>query len=591
MRRSMRSSTKDSDTPKSAKFCGTGGRNEQRVCAKVAITLSHYYYRQHGLRGLSARLERLERQSLSVGVFRIGLILLAFGAVLGAEDQAGRIFRAAQRAQRSGDSLQAFQLYTQAADLKPSDAQYTLNRSMLREWAARAAQISLGDDAEDAARRITLEGISPSEVLAGRLALPPPRLQGSTERRSFDLRGTARPVLEQVAAAYGIQLQFEDGYQGPAAAFTLRMNDLSMPEAFHALETITNSFLVPVNPKTAMVYQDTTQHRTEDAPLLTAEIPIPERISVQEAQEMVSAVQQVMQVRRIAVDPGRRMVFLRDQPGTILAARQILTNLSRNRAQVSVEVDLLSVSKNSTLTYGLQLQNMAPVLNFGTFLHNIPGTIAGFTKFATFGGGATFMGIGIADAAAFATLSRSFSDAIFHADVIALDGQAASLKVGERYPIITSAYIGPTGPGQNTGIPPAIQFQDLGLILKITPTVQGNGEVSLNVDAEQNALNGASNDGIPVITTRHFQGVTRLVEGESAVIAGLMQSSISENRSGFPVLSNIPFLGRLFTTTTKTELVGQTLIVLKPHLISLPPWETPSPVLWVGTETKPLSLY
>ena len=175
-------------------------------------------------------------------------------------------------------------------------------------------------------------------------------------------------MFEQVAAAYGIQLQFEDGYQGPASAFTLRMNDLSMQEAFHALETITNSFLVPVNPKLAMVYQDTTQRRNDNAPLVTAEIPIPERISVQEAQEMVSAVQQVMQVRRIAVDPGRRMVFLRDQPGTVLAARQILTNLSRNRAQVNIEVELLSVSKNSNLTYGLQLQNMAPVLNFGTFL-------------------------------------------------------------------------------------------------------------------------------------------------------------------------------------------------------------------------------
>ena len=526
-----------------------------------------------------------------MAISRIGLILLAFGSVLGAEDQAGRLFRAAQRAQRSGDSLQAYELYTQAAALKPANAQYTLNRDMLRQWADHAIQISQEDDAEVAARRITVEALSPSEVIAGRLALPPARLQVSAERRSFDLRGTARPVLEQVAAAYGIQLQFEDGYQGPTAAFTLRMNDLSMREAFHALETITNSFLVPVNPKVAMVYQDTTQRRTDNAPLMTAEIPIPERISVQEAQEMVSAVQQVMQVRRIAVDAGRRMVFLRDQPGTILAARQILTNLSRNRAQVNIEIELLSVSKNSNLTYGLQLQNMAPVLNFGTFLHNVPGTIAGFTKFATFGGGATFLGIGIADAAAFATVSRSFSDAIFQADITALDGQAASLKVGERYPIITSAYIGPNGAGANTGIPPAVQFQDLGLILKVTPTVQANGEITLDLDAEQNALNGAANNGIPVITSRHFQGMTRLVDGESAVIAGLMQTSVSENRSGFPVLSNIPLLGRLFTTTTKTELVGQPLIVLKPHLISLPPWETPSPVLWVGTETKPLSLY
>jgi general secretion pathway protein D len=528
---------------------------------------------------------------LSVAISRIGLILLGFAATLGAEDQASRIFKAAQRAQRSGDSLQAYQLYSQAAALRPRNVQYTLNRDMLRVWASHAAQISLGGDAEEAARKVVVEGLSPGEVIVGRLALPPARLQGSPERRSFDLRGTSRLVLEQVAAAYGIQLQFEDGYQGPTAAFTFRMNDLTMREAFHALETITNSFLVPVNPKVAMVYQDTAQKRNDSAPLITAEVPIPERITVQEAQEMVSAVQQVMQVRRIAVDPGRRLVFLRDQPSTILAARQILTNLSRNRAEVNIEIELLSVSNNSNSTYGLQLPNMAAVLNLGTFLHNAPGVISGFTRFATFGGGATFMGIGIANAAAFATMSRSVSNAMFNANITALDGQVASLKVGEKYPIITSAYIGPKGPAENTGIPPAVQFQDLGLILKMTPTVQSNGEISLDLDAEQNALNGAFNDGIPVITSRHFQGLTRLVDGESAIVAGLMQNSIIETLGGFPGISRIPLLGRLFSTTTKTEMVGQTLIVVTPHLVSLPPWESPSPVLWVGTETKPLSLY
>lgn len=548
---------------------------------------------------------------MSVTVFRSGLILLALAAGLGAEDQASRLFRAAERAQRSGDSFQAYQLYSRAAALDPLNAQYSLRRDLLHDWAALTAKVSLGDtlddagadsaadslddstgdDADKAARRITLEGISPSEAIAGRLALPPPRLQGSAEKHSFDLRGTAQPVFEQVAAAYGIQLKFEDGYKGPVSPFTLRMNDLSMTEAFHALETITNSFLVPVGPTLAMVYQDTTQRRNDSAPLVTAEIPIPERLSVQEAQEMVSAVQQVMQVRRIAVDPGRRMVFLRDQPSTILAARQILTNLSRNRAQVNIEVELLSISKNSTLTYGLQWQNMAPLQSLSTFLNNTPAAIAGFAQFATFGGGATFLGIGISDATAFATLSRSSADSIFRADLTALDGQAASLKVGDRYPVLSSAYIGPGGAGQNTGIIPGVQFQDLGLVLKVTPTVHANGEVTLDVDAQQSALNGAANDGIPVITTRHFQGMTRLVEGESAVVAGLLQTSVSEDRSGFPWLSNIPILGRLFTSTTKTENAGQTLIVLKPHLVTLPPWETPSPVLWVGTETKPVSLY
>jgi general secretion pathway protein D len=113
----------------------------------------------------------------------------------------------------------------------------------------------------------------------------------------------------------------------------------------------------------------------------------------------------------------------------------------------------------------------------------------------------------------------------------------------------------------------------------------------LDVDAEQNALSGTVNNEIPIITTRHYQGITRLVEGEWAVVTGLMTTTVSEGRSGFPGLSSIPILGRLFTKTTKSEVVGQTLIVLKPHLVSLPPWETPSPVLWVGTENKPLSIY
>ena len=128
-------------------------------------------------------------------LFRNGLILLIFGAALGAETQSGRLFKAAQRAQRSGDSFQAYQLYARAAALNSSNAQYALQRNLLREWAAHSAQVIQNDDAWDAARRITVEGLSPSEVIAGRLALPPPRLQGSAEKKSFDIRGTARLVF------------------------------------------------------------------------------------------------------------------------------------------------------------------------------------------------------------------------------------------------------------------------------------------------------------------------------------------------------------------------------------------------------------
>jgi len=105
------------------------------------------------------------------------------------------------------------------------------------------------------------------------------------------------------------------------------------------------------------------------------------------------------------------------------------------------------------------------------------------------------------DAAALATVSRSSAQSIFQAEMVALDGLPASLKVGDRYPIITSAYVGPGGTSQDSGIAPAVQFQDLGLVLKVTPTVHGNGEMTLDVDAEQNALGGTASNGNVKLTS------------------------------------------------------------------------------------------
>src|ERR1041385_6375589 len=96
------------------------------------------------------RLSVSKRHFLSVSVSRIGLILLAFSAATGAADQASHLSRAAARAQRKGDTLQAYQLYSRAAALDPSKPEYALHRSLLRDWAALSAQASLAEPGDDA---------------------------------------------------------------------------------------------------------------------------------------------------------------------------------------------------------------------------------------------------------------------------------------------------------------------------------------------------------------------------------------------------------------------------------------------------------
>jgi general secretion pathway protein D len=107
--------------------------------------------------------------------------------------------------------------------------------------------------------------------------------------------------------------------------------------------------------------------------------------------------------------------------------------------------------------------------------------------------------------------------------------------------------------------------------------------MTLEVEAEFKLLGTTSVDNIPVISNRKFQSKARLVNGEWAVLAGLMNGSEAKTMSGLAGLSVIPFLNNNNTTLTHTE----TLVILKPHLLNLPPTETFTRSAWVGTETRP----
>ena len=102
------------------------------------------------------------------------------------------------------------------------------------------------------------------------------------------------------------------------------------------------------------------------------------------------------------------MRLLRDAVSKVLAAMALFEQLSKIRAQVEVEVEVLAVSKNSSLTYGLDYQSSTNIVNLSNVFGNNPTAVAGgFTKFLTFGAGKTLMGMGVADATLIAALSKT----------------------------------------------------------------------------------------------------------------------------------------------------------------------------------------
>jgi Flp pilus assembly secretin CpaC len=524
-----------------------------------------------------------------VRFLHIFAVLCLVSAACPAEDFAERLFKAGQKAEKAGDKLHAFLLYSKAAALEPANPEFAMRKAMLQADAAMSAETRVDREDLNARFPVGVEALTDREIAEAHIARPPARLQSQEGVKSFDISGDARTVIEKVMGEYGLTAVFESGYQDPAK-FRFQLDGARFEDALRTLEVMSNSFLIPVNAHVALVARDNPQKRVELSPAMSMAIPIPERISVQDAQEMAQAVVQMLEIRKFALDPVKRVVYIRDQVPKVLEARAMLETISRGRAQVEVDVDFIEVTKSSALGYGLQLPNSSSIIDFSKAFGNAQ-SIA--SNVFTFGGGGTFVGIGIAASTVMATFTKSDSSTILKSQIVALDGQAATLHVGEKYPIVTATYSGGSIGGASSGLvaPPTVNFEDLGLVLKITPSVHEGGEVSLEVDSEFKVLGTADANGNHSISNRKYTGKVRLKADESAVVAGLLDTIDGTTVSGIFGLSSMPVLGRFLRSNTVNHSKDEVLLILRPRIVRLPAWELGSPEIWVGSENRPLTYF
>jgi general secretion pathway protein D len=257
---------------------------------------------------------------------------------------------------------------------------------------------------------------------------------------------------------------------------------------------------------------------------------------------------------------------------------------------VALEVDLLFTGRLKQLSYGAAVPTSAVLLyltDTAKGLLTLPAAVDHVLK------GANYLALGLSGAELFASLTRSSATSLTRAQLVAVDGLPSTLHVGERYPVQVNAYLNNVGgqPGQIFAPPPQINFEELGAVLKITPVVHNMEEVTLEIEAEFKALGGGSFNGIPVISNRKYQGKVRVKMGQVAVLAGLVNFNRRRTRTGWPWISQIPYLGELLSRNTVDEQFDDTLLVITPRILSVPPSEIATRPFWLGSETHPLTVY
>jgi general secretion pathway protein D len=518
-----------------------------------------------------------------VRVICVAALLLVSSGLMGAGPDARRLFQQAQKAEQAGDVVRAYLLYSQAVTRDPYNMEYWRRRELMRLAATLRPQRAPSPAAQPSPTPAPAPA-APAPVEEPQ-PLPPPELQAKPGRMDLELRGDPRSLFTQVARAFGLETVFDPEYQS-GGLVSFRLDGVDYREAIRALEAATGSFVVPISAHQVLVARDSPQKRADLEPVVSVEIPVPVAVVAQQAQEMVRGVQQALGLVRVAYDSTHSVVLVRDRLSRVRAAQEIIERLTQSPVLVALEVEFLETAKTNTTSYGTTLQTLFPLSNLGGFWNAIASPAAGFTQFLTFGGGQTLLGIGLANAQAFARMSRSSGHSLFRTEVRSSDGQQARIHVGERYPIVTGKYIS-SAPANQIPFPPAINMEDLGMVIQFTPHVSGGGDVIFDLSVEFKALTGQMIGDLPVIANRKLDSEVRLRHGQWAVVAGLMSSAQARTISGLAGLSRVPFVGPLFRQNTVERSSDELLVVLKPVLLSLPRTDVASQTVGLGSEPRP----
>jgi general secretion pathway protein D len=493
---------------------------------------------------------------------------------------AARLANQAKKALESGETVRAYLLYAEAFARDPQNASYRMNRDELQPAAMllTKAHVQTADISQDIAIAKAekqnpappIERISTAEWEQDPKLQPPPQVLASNLKADFNLHGPAKTVLEQVATVYGVKTIIDPDLRS-TEPIHFELTQADFRTAMQAVTVATGTFVFAASPHIVYFAPDTEAKREQLEPTILLTFHLPDALSEKDLIEAANVVRNLLQLKAVGWDSQNRMVVIRDRITRARIARSVLQALLLPRAQVEVEVKFLTVDTDKKYTYGAQLQTSFPAY----FLGHIGGFTSVYPSISStlllLGGGGSLFGLGLADATFLAQYSNAYAQTIYDATVAVGDRQTANFHVGDKYPIAQTLYTGYTqGEASIYNPTPQITLVDLGLVLKITPYVNGDGDIALDLEAEYNALGTQVVDSIPSIADRVFKGTVNLREGQEAILAGLDSNTISFNRTGLFGIMQIPGLNEILTQTTRERQTSQTLIVVKPTITRLP---------------------
>jgi general secretion pathway protein D len=575
-----------------------------------------------------------------------GVVALVAVAMLAAGCAAGQAFRQGNAAMGGGNLDLAVTYYRKAVQASPDNLNYkiALERAMLaasRAHIERAREFEQSDQLEAAlgeykqaaeldpsnrqaaAKIAAIERTIREQIEAAR---PKPPIQAMRERarqasaepilnpasrEPINIRfnnASLRDILNFIANATGINVMYDREYTDRPT--TVQLDGVTLEQALNQIFATNQLSYKVLNERSILVFADTPpKHAQYDEQVVRTFY-----VSHADATELSQILSTIIRLPGMAVQPSiaanktSNTITVRATNSVAQIIEKIIEQNDKPRAEVVVDVEILEVNRTRAKQFGLNLSEYAlgGIFSPETSPNSATtsgGAVAGVTPSGSVGKSPPAINLN--------TISRGVSTTDFYLAVPTAivrflesdeqtkliakpqlrgtEGAKLTLNLGQEYPVISTSFTPVAGGGAAVNPLASYQYKSVGVNLEMTPRVTLEGDILLELTVENSAVGAGvtiqQGQTIPSFVSRKVTTRLRLRDGESNLLAGLLQENERKSLSGFPGAIHVPGLKQLFSANDQQIQQTDLIMLLTPHIVrSLEVSESDLRPIYIGSQ-------
>jgi general secretion pathway protein D len=303
--------------------------------------------------------------------------------------------------------------------------------------------------------------------------------------------------------------------------------------------------------------------------------------------DIESMLKTVLGAKTLFIDERANVVVMRDTPDAVRMAEKLVASLDVSEPEVMLEVEILEISRSRLQELGIAYPSSATLTP--SSLATGVGASSGLRLSDLGHQSSDTIGISALSVTLNAMKQVGLANTLASPRIRARNKEKAKILIGQREPVITNS-VTPTA-GGTAVVTGSVQYLDVGLTLEVQPTIYLDSDVAIKINLEVSSIlkqiTTASGTVAYEIGTRNANTLLRLKDGETQILAGLIQDSDTRSANKIPGLGDIPILGRLFGSHRTDREKSEVVLSITPRIIRMqqrPASDTTE--FWYGTETR-----